>query len=111
LRPELPEYVPQPELRARPLQRIPDVPPQPDGVVVGGVDGHPGEIPVLAGVGAPLSYQDALAKTGWSLDQNEFRRAPGETLEEFRPFYPLLTGAGRMKFRLNKHAIIHKDPP
>ena len=76
------------ELRARPQQRVRDVPPQLPWLIVILVERDPCERPSLHRVGAPLGREDGLAVTCRSLDEDELGLGSRQSLNECGPLDP-----------------------
>src|SRR5260370_11358591 len=81
-----------------------DMRPQPAGVIVTAVEGHPSERPVLPRAGPPLRHEGGLAETCWSFNEDELGGGATQVPDELAPLHPLLAQAGSMELGLHRHA-------
>ena len=104
LGPQRPQDVLAVQLRAGPLQRGHDMPPEPARVVVPAVERDPREPPVLGRAGPPLGHQGGLAEARGRVDQDQPRRnRTGQLLHQRGPRHPFLALAGGVQLGFDGH--------
>jgi hypothetical protein len=97
------------ELRAGPLHRAHDMPPQPAGIVIAGIERDPRERPALGRARAPLRDQSGLAEPRRRVNQDEPGGNARQITDELLPLHPLPPRRGSMQFRLDRRIQTH--PP